>query len=681
MVAETGTAPGETPQPTASETEEGSRPERPVPATVLLLAVWIGLTTGFLDLGFVVLQQHLFGGEFYRLGHGFPWIIPAGVAALVLLPGAALALVAGLRLWSVPLGIAVGLTSFVGFLDLSARLPLELWSSLLLSAGLAVQSARLVGPRRRAFLRFARLTAPLLAGSVLAFALATSGARAWTEHRATAALPPPPPAARNVLLIVWDTVRAGNLSSYGYGRQTTPNLERLAVRGMRFEHAFATSSWTLPSHASLFTGRWPHELSAGWKTPLDDAHPTLAGRLGSLGYDTAGFVANLDYCGRESGLGRGFAHYEDYPLGVWEVFTRYLGLGRRIDPVSIAMVAEILTGRRWGAARPLTPLSKEHAKGAADVDRAFLNWLSWQRTRGRPFFAFLNYNDAHTPYEVPDDSARGFGIRPSSWHHRLVLQQWNLLDKVKLPYLEVQMANDLYDDSIAYLDRRLGALLDELGRRGVLEDTVVVVTSDHGEHLGDHLLFFHGCSLYRQLVEVPLVVVAPGKVPAGLAVEEPVSLRDLPATVFDLLGLEMGSEFPGRTLARSWDPGNGRNQPVFEPILMETERPDLLTNQGREPVAMGPMKSLVAGGMHYIRSGDGREELYALRPDPAEQFDLAGLPEADVSLEGFRGVLRSMFRKRPPDVGGTAVSVETPSKGDELTATPPTKVRPVGRPG
>ena len=82
-----------------------------------------------------------------------------------------------------------------------------------------------------------------------------------------------------------------------------------------------------------------------------------------------------------------------------------------------------------------------------------------------------------------------------------------MLDKTKLPYRDVQMANDLYDDSIAYLDRRLGALLDELRRRGVLDDTVVIVTSDHGEHLGDHLLFFHGCSLYRQLVEVPLVIV------------------------------------------------------------------------------------------------------------------------------------------------------------------------------
>ena len=89
------------------------------------------------------------------------------------------------------------------------------------------------------------------------------------------------------------------------------------------------------------------------------------------------------------------------------------------------------------------------------------------------------------------------------------------LDRPKVSLRDIQMAIDIYDDCIAYLDRRLGLLLDELGRRGALDDTVVIVTSDHGEHLGDHLLFFHGCSLYRQLVEVPLVVAGPIRVPAG----------------------------------------------------------------------------------------------------------------------------------------------------------------------
>ena len=133
------------------------------------------------------------------------------------------------------------------------------------------------------------------------------------------------------------------------------------------------------------------------------------------------------------------------------------------------------------------------------------------------------------------------------------------------------MANDLYDDCIAYLDRRLGASARRARARGVLDDTLVIVTSDHGEHLGDHLLFFHGCSLYRQLVEVPLVIVDPQRVPAGRVVAEPVSLRDLPATVVDLLGLAGGAPFPGRSLARFWAGNAPARAAGVEPLLMETE--------------------------------------------------------------------------------------------------------------
>ena len=660
MSTSSGRAPDPDPRPAARETEDSARSERTTAGRILLLAVWIGLAAGFLDLAFLVVKKRLFENDFYRVGGDFPSVIPVGVTALVLLPALVLALVARLRHGLASLGRAVWLLSFVGFLDLSAKLPLEFVSSLLLSAGLAVQTARLVSRRRQAFFRLARLTAPLFAAAVLALALATTGVRAWSEHRTVAALPPPPSAAPNVLLIVWDTVRAQNLSLYGHHRPTTPNLERLAAKGVWFRHAFSTTSWTLPSHASMFTGRWPHELSTGWKTPLDDREPTLAGRLGSLGYDTAGFVANLDYLGRETGIARGFSHFEDYTLTAREIFTRYIGLGRRVDHFSIAMLVDKLMGRRGGVERPIMPISREHAKRAPDIDGAFLNWLSWQRKRERPFFAFLNYNEAHTPYEVPDDSTKGFGIRPESWHERLLLQKWTASDRPPTSPRDVQMANDLYDDCIAYLDQRLGELLEELRRRGVLDDTIVIVTSDHGEHLGDHSLFFHGCSLYRQLVEVPLVVAGPIRVPRRPVVDEPVSLRDLPATVLNLAGLDQTEPFPGRSLARFWNYREGDPQRAFEPLLMEMERPALLTNQGREPVSKGPMKALVAGGMHYIRTGDGGEELYALRVDPNELTNVAGLPGAEVSLEGFRGALRSMIGARRRNDARTAGPVESP---------------------
>ena len=586
--------------------------------TILLVAAWIGLLAGFIDLGLLVLMRKWIQGDFIRNGGHFTWLIPLAVTTLVFVPAISLVLIGRLRRSGVRLGLAVGLLSLVGLLDVSARLPLEPWAALLLCGGLATQLARLMQRRQPQFLGFVRRTLPVLAGAWLAIMLATIGSRAWGEYRATSTLPAPPPHARNVLLIVWDTVRWSNLSLNGYSRPTTPNLERLARLGTRFDLAFSTSSWTLPSHASLFTGRWPHELGVDWKSPLRDDVPTLAGYLAAHGYDTAGFVANLDYCNRETGLARGFAHYEDFPFDPYDILKRYTALGTRLDVPDWACLVSALIKKISGRWYDVVPRSNEHAKSAAEVNRDFLAWLSRRGDRGRPFFAFLNYNDAHSPYEVPDRSVPGFGLRPASSWDRLTLHSWNSADKAALSYHDVRMAIDIYDDCIAYLDARLESLLQELKQRDQLDDTVVILASDHGEHLGDHLLFFHGCSLYRQLVQVPLLIVDPAKVPAGRVVAEPVSLRDVPATVVDLLGLSDDSPFPGRSLARYWGPDAGprRDETRTEPLLMETGKPNLLANQGREPAAKGRMNAMVAAGMHYIRSGDGSEELYALKSDP-----------------------------------------------------------------
>jgi arylsulfatase A-like enzyme len=415
---------------------------------------------------------------------------------------------------------------------------------------------------------------------------------------------------------------------------------------VRFDLAFSTASWTLPSHASMFTGRWPHELDVDWKSPLRDDVLTLAEYLRSQGYDTAGFAANLEYCSRETGLARGFAHYEDFPIDVYDAFSRYVALGHRIEISSWIFVLDRLLEKYIGRWNNLVPRSSEHVKDAAAVDRAFLGWLAQRREGRRPFFAFLNYNDAHTPYEVPDPSTPGFGLRPASSQDRQTLLHWNALDKARLSSHDVRMAVDVYDDCIAYLDRRLGILLQELSRRGELDKTLVIVTADHGEHLGDHLLFFHGCSLYRQLVQVPLVIVAHKGVPTDRVVAEPVSLCDVPATVIDLLGLRQDASFPGRSLTRFWRRPDQAVSPPAEPLLMETGMPALLTNQGREPAAKGPMKSLVARGMHYIRTADGLEELYMLKSDPEERFNVAGSSTAQETLQGFRNTLSAIRRRR-----------------------------------
>ncbi len=149
---------------------------------------------------------------------------------------------------------------------------------------------------------------------------------------------------------------------------------------------------------------------------------------------------------------------------------------------------------------------------------------------------FLNYFDAHSPYVVPEGCDRHFGRRAETPAELALLQDWENRPKQNVPESEATLVSDAYDDCIGYLDSQIGKLMDELESRGLLENTLVVITSDHGEELGEHGLFGHGRSLYSQEVHVPLVILAPGGSAAGRVVGEPVSLRDLPATFVDLLG-------------------------------------------------------------------------------------------------------------------------------------------------
>src|SRR5262249_55713586 len=148
---------------------------------------------------------------------------------------------------------------------------------------------------------------------------------------------------------------------------------------------------------------------------------------------------------RETGLARGFAHYEDYPLSLFDTFTRGVAIGRRIDVPSAASALESLVEERTGCWYDVLPHSREHEMSAAAINGAFLRWLGRRPADGRPFFAFLNYNDAHTPYEVPDPSIPGFGLRPSTASQRRTLRAFTGVDKRNLSVEDVKMANDVYD--------------------------------------------------------------------------------------------------------------------------------------------------------------------------------------------------------------------------------------------
>lgn len=217
---------------------------------------------------------------------------------------------------------------------------------------------------------------------------------------------------------------------------------------------------------------------------------------------------------------------------------------------------------------------------------------------------------------------------------------------------EIDSERAAYDGSIAWLDSELGKLFEALGARGRLDNTIVVVTSDHGEQFGEHGLMDHGNSLYRPLLEVPLVIVWPGRVPAGVRVDTPVSLRDLPATITDLVFGQ--PTLPGRSLAGLWDDSSMIPSPLLSELQEGIRSPEWL------PVARGDLESLVVDDHHYIRNGDGREELYDLSADPEERRDLVGSEAAGPRLAILRARLEALLGPAGVAVRGHGLGRPTP---------------------
>lgn len=607
------------------------------PIAAVALSVWYGLFVGLAELALVLIQKRIHDPSplFFRINRNVVWTIPTVNLALFGLVGLLLALVirAFPRRAAWP-RVAAGLTGGLAMLALLLSFN-KLYSSacVILACGFAYRSSMRGAARLSASRRVVRWSLPVLAACVLGLVWLSIGRDVLRERRAMASLPAAPAHAPNVLMVVLDTVRADRMSLYGYGRDTTPHLSRLSRRGIRFDQARSTAPWTLPSHASMMTGRWPHQNSARLHGPLDGSHATLAEFLAAKGYATAGFVANITYTGAETGLARGFAHYEDHDLSPQAILCTS-ALGRRLIWRCVVAVSDYVSDYLGGT------LKSDFRKDAGRISGDLLAWTEGQGER--PFFAFLNFIDAHSPYIPPASFGRHFGIKPESDDDVATLDQWFTLDKAKLAPRDIQLASDAYDDCIAYLDDRLGRLFDELDRRGVLANTLVLVTADHGEHFGEHSIYCHASSLYDQEIHVPLLAILPGNAHAGRSVAAPVSLRDLPATVVDVLGLGDNSPFPGRSLACQWDddPSSPRDA---APLLSEVDGPaKSAPNLGSSPAFRGPMQAVVAGQEVYIRNGDGVEELYDLASDPSQAHDLAHAPASLPRLATLRSELDRM---------------------------------------
>jgi arylsulfatase A-like enzyme len=549
------------------------------------------------------------------------WLITRGLCAITLLPAF---LIAFPRVYSVA------------------------W--LAVTLGMAARLVPVLEANPRRFRRAVILSFPLAIGILLVLVASPRVADRVKLSRESVR-PMPPPESPNVLLIILDTVAAGHLSLYGYERPTSTSLIELSERAIRFDSARAASSWTLPSHATMFTGRWMHELSVGWLNPLDCARPTLAEYLGERGYATAGFVANTTYCASNTGLGRGFTRYDDF---VFPEFTalKTAVLANRVLAVLGWFLPVVEERSSLAGLRPYVQWIWRSfvfdRKRAATVNRELLDWLSRRTEPRRPFFAFLNYSDSHVPYELADGRIHRFGLAQLDVRQRELITHWGELDKSLLAQTDRTFVVDAYDDCIADLDEQIGRLVDKLRRQGVMDRTWLIIASDHGESFGEHPgVFCHGTSLYQTEVHVPLLIVPPGGIEPTRAVKEPVSLRDLAATIVDVVGMDSRAPFPGRSLARYWhepSPADTPAQGPADPVLKEVV-PNLATNIDLYglPQKSWPLGALDDGDWSYIRrEGNVREELFRLSKDVKEQRNLAGDPAARPMLERMRKTLSNV---------------------------------------
>lgn len=503
-----------------------------------------------------------------------------GVALATALAGAPLLAAAGYRL-----------NREAGFRPSELLEPYPLRWNLLLVAAAAVVWAAVWW----LLVRAARAERPRRASAVPVLALLGSAVLFYAGVGIALGARQPAPDRPDVLLLLVDALRPDHLGAYGYGRETSPALDALAADGVLFRDAVAQSTFTKSSVASLLTGRFPYQHGVYWGSRTDDpelpgavtsdllaaAETTLAEALRPAGYLTAAWVQN-SHLRDFMGFAQGFVEYHDQQGGIERIHRRFL---------------------RW-------------LRGAGGH---------------YPYFAYLHYIDLHDPYlpEPPYDEL--FGRGGAEVYEGIDLAEWGAyLQAVREgretpSAAQVARLEALYDGQIRYVDDAVARLLEALRREGRYDDTLIVLTSDHGDAFMEHGFISHSTTPYEELVRVPLVVKLPGNRHAGTEVTAQVRLVDVMPTVLDLLGLPVPPEVAGCSLRPLWEggPDAGRAPGCGEAVIEIAE-------EGAYPVV-----ALRAGGFKYIHHQHAADELYDLSRDPGETRNLlgAGLPQEEALRE------------------------------------------------
>lgn len=499
-----------------------------------------------------------------------------------------------------------------------------------------------------------------------------------------------PPTKPDILLVVLDTLRRDRLSAYGYQQETSPVLDAFAAQSTVFERAISPAQWTIPAHASMFTGLYPgtHNVIQA-DDRLSGSHPTLAEILQNSGYHTAGFCNNPLVGVLYNGLSRGFDDFYNYagaapnrPLDVHQNRLRR-ALSRRWRRFALE-VTQHFARSDWlfrTSLHPwLTPIWTRYINYKGHTSNSIQDLIGYMQRHNanhdsQPLFAFLNLMGAHLPYRPPRDFLRK--IAPDVERDRAAYRfmgrfnadaaRWASPVESPLTLWEYHVIDSFYRAEIAYQDAQLHQLFEYLRTSGKLEDMLVIMVADHGEGHGDHDFFGHSFVVYQELVHVPLVIHYPAAFPAGTRIKTNVSTRRIFHTILETAGAQppLAEDDPNAnidalTLARAT---NGRadseNNLVFTEAyppdtfvsLLRHHQPDIIRQRSLDQVRRGIYQDdhkLAVAGNHV-------EGFFDVHNDPREHHNIAAahtdtISSLQVHLNQFTELTKTM---RPENMNGT----------------------------
>jgi arylsulfatase A-like enzyme len=532
--------------------------------------------------------------------------------------------------------------SFAGYNSLTVL------STAVVLGGLVFSSIYFYAPRLFSRIRGRGLTVFLSLCMVYLF-------HAGTVHTSYAGRISETPRRPNVILIILDTLRADHLSCYGYGKNTTPNIDAFAAQAVRYSHAYAAASFTLPSIATIVTGLYPcgHNANrtsepAGNKDSsliqilydqgLNDNNTTFAEFLKKAGYSTAGITSNI-YIGRSYGFQQGFDYFDDDLPSVAAVMpmcaaVSFLNLFFPID--------DFLTSRGHNGQRI-----------AAQINTSAIGWLNRYDTTN-PFFLMLHYFDVHHPY-FPE--SLGMQSVPFAIKNRYArCSNYGDIEKQIVASVmsghktllqdEKDFLIDNYDRELLVLDKKVGELFSYLRKNNLYDESLIIITADHGESFGEHNLMLHGICLYEDNLHVPLIVKYPLSDQKKGTVDSPVSLTGIVPTVLSYLSINTPDFIQGASF----------DDPQKQTVLaMHTHNP--------VPVFLLPEPfnadavSLLKNGYKLISFANGHDELYYLDNDPYETADIIARESstgaalrADVSQYIEKYTVRRPHKKTPQPI-------------------------------